>query len=81
VEREGGEEMSEVIDMEKETLVPVTEEYFRDMLSRFGGKSWRVDWATDNNGNILMTAYLDGRRFVGYVTSAFERRGDENENI
>jgi len=65
--------MAEIIDLEKETLKPINENEFRNLLKRFGGNIWRTDWALDTEGNILMVACLDGRHFIGNVTSAFER--------
>ena len=65
--------MAEIIELDKEKLDPIHQVEFLDLLKKYGSKSWRIDWAMSDEGEILMTANLDGRSFIGHVTSAFER--------
>lgn len=70
--------MAEIICLDNELLAPIHKKEFLDLLRRFGSKSWRIDWAVTDEGEIMMVAELDGRKFIGHVTSAFERISQNN---
>ena len=72
--------MGQIINFDEEEINPIKEAEFRKILKTCV-KSWRLDWAMDEEDNTMMLIANapDGRTIVGHITSCFEWVGHKKK--